>query len=497
MAVPRQWSKPTSHSSTDVVLSSGRVTVALTVVVTALLVASLCGQVSAYFLGHGTLYGVVPLVNVGIEANLPTWYSSLALLFCSALLALIAVRIQKVAGPFWRHWAGLAAIFLMLAADEAAAIHELLNQPLERFVQPSGLLLYPWVVAGAAFALIVGVAYLRFMLALPGRTRHQFLFAAAIYLGGALAMEMAGARHAWLHGKKNFSYELYRTAEEGLEMVGIVVFIHALLAYLSSGAAQFRILFGESPVSASSSAGAPDPSGAVWRAYASKSAAALSNSQRATSARRVVRPARRGPSHGSATKTRGDGSNAWTTRDKTSAALSAQSVTAGCHQRISSRALRAMSATSSREYPRPRAVGIQPHQVGSGGEFYAGRFPDVLDVSRECLVVSLAVLARFERRGLPGLARRVRAVGKVHCVPARCGHELPRVINDADHTAGTRRRAYLLEHGVEVGSASNSEQWNAEQWNRRTTDLRPAFRCSAFHCSTFRVRYAQEFPGWP
>jgi len=43
---------------------------------------------------------------------------------------------------------------------------------------------------------------------------------------------MLGGYHAYLYDTNNFIYEILVTIEEFLEMLGVVVFIYALLAYL-------------------------------------------------------------------------------------------------------------------------------------------------------------------------------------------------------------------------------------------------------------------------
>jgi hypothetical protein len=61
----------------------------------------------------------------------------------------------------------------------------------------------------------------------------MFVAAAALYIGGALGMEMVGGYIASTTGK-NLSYVIGLTIEESLEMLGIVVFIHALMSYIKT-----------------------------------------------------------------------------------------------------------------------------------------------------------------------------------------------------------------------------------------------------------------------
>src|SRR5688572_11253619 len=57
------------------------------------------------------------LSNVDVETTFPTWLSSILHLATAALVALIA----RAADSYRRHWAFLAAIFLVLSIDEVAA----------------------------------------------------------------------------------------------------------------------------------------------------------------------------------------------------------------------------------------------------------------------------------------------------------------------------------------------------------------------------------------
>lgn len=98
--------------------------------VACLAVLGLAGQLSKYLLGHGRLFGFVPLFDLNGEANIPAWFSAMGLLTASLLLALIASATRTTAGRYVRHWWGLALVFAYVSLDEAASIHELSGEPL-------------------------------------------------------------------------------------------------------------------------------------------------------------------------------------------------------------------------------------------------------------------------------------------------------------------------------------------------------------------------------
>jgi hypothetical protein len=152
----------------------------------------------------------------------------------------------------------LAAIFLYLSVDEAASFHENLGftgltATLKSLGDFHGLL-SSWVMVGAIFVLIVAVAYLRFLAALPVRTHFLFIIAGALYVGGALGVEILGYRYVFFFGEPNvnFTYFMFVAIEEGLEMLGVVVFLYALLSHLASSMTGVQILIENGPTKRSS-----------------------------------------------------------------------------------------------------------------------------------------------------------------------------------------------------------------------------------------------------
>jgi hypothetical protein len=172
----------------------------------------------------------VDAFNLDREGNVATWYSTGLLLLAALLLAALA-RL-KPEGPHPRFWAALSAVFMLLSLDEAAALHEATIQPVRRALGVGGALYYAWVVPGAAFAVIVLAGSWRFLRRLPAGTRRLFLIGGAVYVSGAIGVEMVGSSYDVTHGAHNLRYAAIAHCEEMLEMAGVLVFIYALLAYL-------------------------------------------------------------------------------------------------------------------------------------------------------------------------------------------------------------------------------------------------------------------------
>lgn len=183
----------------------------------------------------------IAFFGVSGEGKLPTFYSGLTLLAAAALLGLIAAHERQRGGRFNRHWAALALIFILMAMDEMVSIHELSTGTLRLHLGITGGPLYhAWVVPAVVFLVFMAAAYFRFLLALPGRSRTLFLIAGALYVGGALGMEMAGGAYLAARGQ-DLTYGVLASLEEVLEMAGIVVFLYGLMDHLERHAPASRI----------------------------------------------------------------------------------------------------------------------------------------------------------------------------------------------------------------------------------------------------------------
>jgi len=202
-------------------------------VVAGLSLAGVGGQAATFLWGFDEGLGWIPAFSLDEEQNIPTWYQSCAMLLSAVLLGVIAQATRQAGRRHATHWSLLSLLFVLLSLDEVVGIHERWMLPMRAWLRPSGMWYFAWVIPAIVFVLVVGVAYSRFLAGLPRRTQALFLLAAGIYVGGELGLEMAGA-YQFLHaGAHSLAYAMVVTIEEILGMLGIVVFIHALLEYLS------------------------------------------------------------------------------------------------------------------------------------------------------------------------------------------------------------------------------------------------------------------------
>lgn len=221
-----------------------RVTQLLVAVVFVLISLSVVGQVAKHVYGHTQLKGFVPAFYVDYESSVPTWYSSAALLAAAGLCGLIALAKGRVGDPFRWHWRALATLFCLLSIDEIAMFHEMPIDPLRDSLGAGGMLYYTWVIPGAAFVLVVGLCFLRFLWNLPATTRNLFVLSGMIFVGGAIGVEMVSGAQADAAGEENLRYALIITVEEAMEMLGVVLFIHALTDYIHRTIGPLRLQLG-------------------------------------------------------------------------------------------------------------------------------------------------------------------------------------------------------------------------------------------------------------
>jgi hypothetical protein len=185
---------------------------------------------------------VLTVFDLSQEKNVPTLFSSAMLLSSAGLLAVVGCVQKRAGGAFTRHWTALAFIFLFLSLDELARVHERLILPLRHAFHFSGVLHYAWVLPYGMAVGVFALAYARFVLALPRTTRRLFLSAAFLYVGGALGVEAIEGPVVEAHGEHHPFFLTLSTAEELLEMTGLVVFVYGLLSHIAQNERDVRVV---------------------------------------------------------------------------------------------------------------------------------------------------------------------------------------------------------------------------------------------------------------
>lgn len=198
-----------------------------------LVVIGVLGQV----VWHGWLDGIsggkaaklIQMFNLEREANVPTWFSSVLLLACSALTFRTAGLSPE--RPFRRHWAALSLVFLYLSADETAQIHETLNPFLRAAMGRIGIGV-PWDLVSLLLVAVVGVAFWRFLWHLPPRVRWVSVASAVLFVLGGAGIEVVGLTFFpnSYHGG-TLAAAMVAAFEESLEMGGVLLFLSILVGY--------------------------------------------------------------------------------------------------------------------------------------------------------------------------------------------------------------------------------------------------------------------------
>jgi hypothetical protein len=197
---------------------------------------------------HYTVHPVPELlfnaVDVDVEDNFSTWYQASTLLIAGLLALFIAAKRRAMGDPLAIYWRVLGIVFAFgLSADEIAGFHETLNT----------VMTTSWTVPALIATGIFGLAFIPFLLRIPRDTARRLVVAGAVYVGGAAGMERFSEwfikvssvtfhlmghdlviRHTAATMAKTLDYSLSTAVEEGLEMLGVWLFIRALLLFMSA-----------------------------------------------------------------------------------------------------------------------------------------------------------------------------------------------------------------------------------------------------------------------
>lgn len=210
-----------------------------------LLILNLAASYFRYVLGINSI--VFKWFLFGEEQNVPTYYASTLFLACATLALLVCVSRARARETYAGHWAVLAAIFTYCALDEMIEIHERLVKPVRALFHTKGLFYWAWVIPFGVLLVIFVLAYLGFLKNLPKGPRTLVVAAGAIYVLGAVGIEMLGGRYYSLHPGRSFIYASYQTIEESFELMGLSLGILGLLSYIKDRIKSVRIELSDGP----------------------------------------------------------------------------------------------------------------------------------------------------------------------------------------------------------------------------------------------------------
>lgn len=223
-------------------LTTITVTKLLLKIIACLLFANLISIYLKWELGYITGLGFVPFFDFDQEYNLPAFYSALAILFCAALLWFVANDNNTKTLKQDCYWKILSYFFILLSLDELTSIHNQFSR-LTIFLFSN----YPsiakgeiisqsryWIISFIPLLMLVSFFFIRFYIKLPKETKIDFFFAGTVFIAGAVGVELMGDQYMFLYNEADIYYGLLYTLEELLEMLGIVLFVRALVSYISN-----------------------------------------------------------------------------------------------------------------------------------------------------------------------------------------------------------------------------------------------------------------------
>ena len=218
----------------NIVISPRKTLATLLIIIGLLVCASSVGV--AWFIASAPVQQIpvwINVFNLNLEGNVPTLFSSLQLMVAALLLSGIA-HCHRQRAQACVLWYFLAAIFIFLAIDEAASLHENLTVSVRTTLETSGYFYYAWVIPYGLAVLLLAALFTKFLLGLPRTSMALFMVSGAIYLTGTLGFEMLGGNYTSQPGAGEITYSVIYTVEETLEMVGIAIFIFALMKYIAN-----------------------------------------------------------------------------------------------------------------------------------------------------------------------------------------------------------------------------------------------------------------------
>jgi hypothetical protein len=176
--------------------------------------------------------GLGRLFNLGGTANIPTWYKAILLMFAAVVLFLIFLLSRRQRDPFSRYWRDLGVIFVALSIDEIAVIHRGIGRAITTMLETRGVLYFGWVILATVFVVLLVAVYARFLRSLPLMPRYLFIGSGAVYVLGALVMKYVEGWYITSVGQLDILYISLTAVRQLLQMIGVVVFLYALLSYL-------------------------------------------------------------------------------------------------------------------------------------------------------------------------------------------------------------------------------------------------------------------------
>ena len=183
---------------------------------------------------HPILEKILYKFDLNTEFNIPTLFSCSLYVFASVLLYFVSrLKSERKKGNKW-FWKILSWLFIFLCLDEALEIHEKFDY-LNRYfnIKDQKTSMHdPWIIFYFLFILAIGGLFVKFLLSLPKKTRNLFMIAGVSLCVAAMGFEIPESYIFYKYGV-NAAYRAFYCFEEVMEMCSVILFIYAILDYLT------------------------------------------------------------------------------------------------------------------------------------------------------------------------------------------------------------------------------------------------------------------------
>gem|GEM_PF-6460799 len=160
------------------------------------------------------------------------YYFSFALMAIVMALVLAILLLTRHSSNTKNLWRALVFLFLVFGFDKFLGIHNRIREftmSKMMWYDPNSLLHYTWTIP---YIILIGIFlwYIRNdFRRLEDNTQRQFILAGAVFATGAIIVEFIGTRYfVFIHKKMDLILVLLRTLEDFLQMIGLIIFVHAL-----------------------------------------------------------------------------------------------------------------------------------------------------------------------------------------------------------------------------------------------------------------------------
>lgn len=174
------------------------------------------------------------VLDLDFEESFYTWFSTVMLSAAAFMCFFLSLKDHGQTKNVKTQWRILGSLFFLLSADEMLSFHERISGMLSTSFTTSGMFEFAWVIPALIIIPIFFFLFFPFIRHLHTYVSYTIIIAGAIFVFGAVGMEMIAGIFISENNSQDdvFTSPMYRflvNIEEGLEVLGVIVFIKALL----------------------------------------------------------------------------------------------------------------------------------------------------------------------------------------------------------------------------------------------------------------------------